>query len=70
MGDPKPLDFQDAVDVDLIGVMNTVAVSVPHLTPAGNGASIVITGSTAALIPNTISATADPRMIMGPRRAG
>jgi NAD(P)-dependent dehydrogenase (short-subunit alcohol dehydrogenase family) len=32
MGDPQPMDFQDAVDVDLIGVMNTVAVSVPHLS--------------------------------------
>ena len=70
MGDPKPMDFQDAVDVDLIGVMNTVAVSVPHLMLAGNGASIIITGSTAALIPNTISATADPRTIMGPGGAG
>lgn len=69
MGDPQPMDFQDAVDVDLIGVMNTVAVSVPHLLPAGNGASIIITGSTAALIPNTTS-TADPRMIMGPGGAG
>ena len=45
--------------------MNTVAVAVPHLIPAGPGASIVITGSTAALIPNTTS-SADPRMIMGP----
>jgi SDR family mycofactocin-dependent oxidoreductase len=70
MGDPQPMDFQDAVDVDLIGVMNTVAVSVPLLMPAGNGASIIITGSTAALIPNTISATADPRTIMGPGGAG
>ena len=66
MGDPQPMDFQDAVDVDLIGVMNTVAVAVPHLIPAGTGASIIITGSTAALIPNAISATADPRTIMGP----
>jgi SDR family mycofactocin-dependent oxidoreductase len=69
MGDPQPMDFQDAVDVDLIGVMNTVAVSVPHLIAAGNGASIVITGSTAALIPNTTS-SADPRTIMGPGGAG
>ncbi|OCB28843.1 3-ketoacyl-ACP reductase [Mycobacterium malmoense] len=66
MGDPEPMDFQDAVDVDLIGVMNTVAVSVPHLIGAGNGASIIITGSTAALIPNTMSANVDPRTIMGP----
>lgn len=69
MGDPDPMDFQDAVDVDLIGVMNTVAVAVPHLIAAGNGGSIVITGSTAALIPNTTS-SADPRMIMGPGGAG
>lgn len=69
MGDPEPMDFQDAVDVDLIGVMNTVAVTVPHLIPSGTGASIVITGSTAALIPNTTS-SADPRMIMGPGGAG
>jgi SDR family mycofactocin-dependent oxidoreductase len=66
MGNPQPMDFQDAVDVDLIGVMNTVAVSIPHLVQAGYRASIVITGSTAALIPNTISSMADPRTIMGP----
>ncbi|ORB65569.1 mycofactocin-coupled SDR family oxidoreductase [Mycolicibacterium tusciae] len=70
MGDPQPLDFQDAVDVDLIGVMNTVAVSVPHLTAAGNGASIIITGSIASLIPGAISTAADPRTIMGPGGAG
>lgn len=70
MGDPQPMDFQDAVDVDLVGVMNTVAVAVPHLIAAGTGASIVITGSTAALIPNTMSANVDPRTIMGPGGAG
>lgn len=70
MGDPQPLDFQDAVDVDLIGVMNTLAVSVPYLLPAGTGASIVITGSTAALLPGSFSVTADPRVIMGPGGAG
>lgn len=70
MGDPQPLDFQDAVDVDLIGVMNTVAVSIPHLIAAGTGGSIVITGSTAALIDNTMTATNDPRTLMGPGGAG
>lgn len=70
MGEPQPLDFQDAVDVDLIGVMNTVAVAVPHLIPAGTGASIIITGSTAALIPNTANDANDPRRIMGPGGAG
>jgi len=70
MGDPNPLDFQDAVDVDLIGVMNTVAVAIPHLIPAGRGASIIITGSTAALIPNTMSPSVDPRTLMGPGGSG
>ena len=31
MGDPDPMDFIDAADVDLIGVMNAVAVAIPHL---------------------------------------
>jgi len=50
----SPLDFQDAVDVDLGGVMSAVAVAIPYLLPAGNGASIIITGSTAGLMPNTV----------------
>jgi aldehyde dehydrogenase (NAD+) len=35
MGDPDPMDFVDATDVDLIGVMNAVAVAVPHLPNFG-----------------------------------
>lgn len=50
MGVGNPMDFVDATDVDLIGVMNTVAVSLPHLP---DGASIVITGSTAGLMDGT-----------------
>jgi SDR family mycofactocin-dependent oxidoreductase len=42
--------FVDATDVDLIGAMNTVAVSLPHLEA---GASIVITGSTAGMMSGT-----------------
>jgi SDR family mycofactocin-dependent oxidoreductase len=48
MGTTNPMDFVDATDVDLIGVMNTVAVSIPHLS---NGASIIVTGSNAGLMP-------------------
>ncbi len=44
MGVENPMDFVDATDVDLIGVMNTVAVSIPHLP---DGAAIVVTGSNA-----------------------
>jgi SDR family mycofactocin-dependent oxidoreductase len=43
--------FVDAVDVDYVGVINSVAVALPHLT---SGSSIVVTGSTGALIPKTV----------------
>ena len=46
------MSFVDALDVDLGGVLNTVAVTLPHL---GAGASIVLTGSTAGLMPNSVS---------------
>jgi SDR family mycofactocin-dependent oxidoreductase len=48
MKDPTLLQsFVDGVDVDLVGVLNTVGVSLPHLTA---GASIVVTGSTAGMM--------------------
>jgi SDR family mycofactocin-dependent oxidoreductase len=43
--------FIDGIDVDLVGVLNTVAVTVPHLR---EGASIIITGSTAGLMKGLI----------------
>ncbi len=42
--------FVDATDVDLIGAMNTVAVSLPHLH---TGASVIVTGSTAGMMTGT-----------------
>ena len=68
MGDPNPLDFQDAVDVDLLGVMNAVTVAIPHLLLAEAGGSIIITGSTAAMMPGTVDM--DPSGTMGPGGAG
>ncbi|WP_330256203.1 mycofactocin-coupled SDR family oxidoreductase [Nocardia sp. NBC_00565] len=62
MGDPDPMDFVDATDVDLVGAMNAVAVALPHLP---DHSSIVITGSTAAMISG---ATDNPAM--GPGSAG
>jgi SDR family mycofactocin-dependent oxidoreductase len=50
MGTSNPMDFVDATDVDLIGVMSTVAVSIPHIS---DGGAIVVTGSTAGLMPGT-----------------
>ncbi len=54
--------FVDASDVDLLGVMNTVAVTIPHLP---DGSSIIVTGSTAGMIRGT---TDNPNM--GPGGAG
>ena len=62
MGKPDPMQFVDASDVDLVGVMNTVAVTIPHLP---EGSSIIVTGSTAGMIRGT---TDNPNM--GPGGAG
>jgi SDR family mycofactocin-dependent oxidoreductase len=62
LGDPHGMDFIDAVDVDLVGVINTVAAALPAL---GAGASIIVTGSTAGLMP-----PASTTGTMGPGGAG
>jgi SDR family mycofactocin-dependent oxidoreductase len=51
LGTIEPRAFVDAVAVDFGGVFNAVDVALPHL---GRGASIVATGSLAALIPGTL----------------
>jgi SDR family mycofactocin-dependent oxidoreductase len=58
------MSFVDASDVDLLGVMNTVAVTIPHLE---NGSSVIITGSTAGMIRGT---TDNPNMGPGGRGYG
>jgi NAD(P)-dependent dehydrogenase (short-subunit alcohol dehydrogenase family) len=51
MADPSLCQgFVDVTDVDLIGVMNTVAVALPHLQ---SGASVIVTGSTAGMMEGT-----------------
>lgn len=62
LGEPNPMDFIDAVDVDLVGVMNAVAVSLPYLQ---SGASIIITGSTAGMMPGSVD-----NPTLGPGGAG
>jgi SDR family mycofactocin-dependent oxidoreductase len=62
LGDPQGMDFVDAVDVDFVGVVNTVAAAFGHLTAY---ASIIITGSTAGLMP-----AANTTGTMGPGGAG
>jgi NAD(P)-dependent dehydrogenase (short-subunit alcohol dehydrogenase family) len=41
--------FRDVVDVNLVGVWNTVEVAVPRLVEQGRGGAIVLTSSTAGL---------------------
>jgi SDR family mycofactocin-dependent oxidoreductase len=48
LGDFPPEAFFQAIDTLLVGVFNTVSCSYPHLR---EGASIIATGSVAALIP-------------------
>jgi SDR family mycofactocin-dependent oxidoreductase len=52
--------WQNILDVNLTGVWNTVRVVVPGMIEAGNGGSIILTGSLAALkgIPGTAPYTA------------
>lgn len=58
----EPHQFIDAMDVDFGGVMNTVAVAYPHLQ---SGASVIITGSMAGLVPGSVNNPA-----LGPGGAG
>ena len=44
--------FADAVDVDLIGVLNTIHVALPWVSAGG---SIIATGSVAAMLPNAVN---------------
>jgi NAD(P)-dependent dehydrogenase (short-subunit alcohol dehydrogenase family) len=62
MGEPEVINFVDAVDVCLVGCMNTVAVSLPHLP---DGGSIILTGSFAAMLHGS---TDNP--VMGPGGSG
>jgi SDR family mycofactocin-dependent oxidoreductase len=41
--------WQDVIDTNLTGVFNTLAVTVPAMRAAGNGGSIIVTASAAAL---------------------
>jgi SDR family mycofactocin-dependent oxidoreductase len=50
-GEPKLQAWCDAIDVDLIGSINAIQVALPHLR---EGASVIATGSTAALMEHGI----------------
>ncbi|MDZ5083875.1 MULTISPECIES: mycofactocin-coupled SDR family oxidoreductase [Mycobacteriaceae] len=51
LGNDIPVQgFNDAFDVDFVGVVNSVHVALPHLK---SGSAIVVTGSVAGLVPQT-----------------
>ena len=53
LGEGLPVEaWIDAVDVDLVGVINTVHVALPHLAA---GASVIMTGSVAGLLSSAAS---------------
>ncbi|MCX4816317.1 mycofactocin-coupled SDR family oxidoreductase [Streptomyces sp. NBC_01239] len=54
MGTNTPQAFFDVVQVNLVGVLNTTTAAAPHLLP---GASIILTGSTAALLKGSVDIT-------------
>ena len=54
MGSNTPQAFIDVVQVNLLGVINAVTAAVPHLGP---GASLILTGSTAALLSGSVDIT-------------
>jgi NAD(P)-dependent dehydrogenase (short-subunit alcohol dehydrogenase family) len=45
----KPSAWQDVIDVNLTGVLNTVEVAIPSMVERAQGGAIVITSSTAGL---------------------
>jgi len=47
--DDKPEAWQDAIDVNLTGVFNTVEAAIPSMTQRGAGGVIIMIGSTSAL---------------------
>lgn len=60
---PRPAEaFLEAIDVDLVGVINTIMAAQPHL---GAGASVIVTGSVAAMVPGSVDSSAG-----GPGGAG
>lgn len=62
LGEGLPIEaWIDAVDVDLVGVINTVHVALPHLR---GGASVIMTGSVAGLL-STASSGSGPQGLGG-----
>lgn len=60
-------DFRNVVDVNIVGVWNTVKAAVPVLIEQGEGGAIVLTGSAASVsgIPNLAGYVASKHAVLG-----
>jgi SDR family mycofactocin-dependent oxidoreductase len=66
-----PRDFQDVIDVNVLGTWNTVMAGAKHIIAGGRGGSIVLVGSAAGLTvePFMIAYTASKHAVVGLARA-
>jgi len=66
-----PRDFQDVVDVNLVGTWNTVMSGAKHVIAGGRGGSIILIGSAAGITmePFMIAYTASKHAVVGLARA-
>src|SRR5690349_21855594 len=64
-------DFQDTIDINLVGTWNTVMAGAKHIIAGGRGGSIILIGSAAGLTmePFMIAYTASKHAIVGLARA-
>ena len=66
-----PRDFQDVIDVNLVGTWNTVMSGAKHIIAGGRGGSIILIGSAAGITmePFMIAYTASKHAVVGLARA-
>lgn len=67
----SPQDFQDTMDINVVGTWSTVMAGTRHIIAGGRGGSIILVGSAAGLkmIPFMVSYTASKHAITGLARA-
>jgi SDR family mycofactocin-dependent oxidoreductase len=66
-----PQTFRDTIDINVVGVWNTVMASAPHIIAGGNGGAIVLTSSYAGkkMQPFMIHYTTSKHAVTGMTRA-
>ncbi|OBA86622.1 3-ketoacyl-ACP reductase [Mycobacteriaceae bacterium 1482268.1] len=67
----SPRDFQDTIDINVVGTWNTVMAGAKHIIAGGRGGSIILIGSAAGVTmePFMIAYTASKHAVTGLARA-